>query len=632
MAPSRRQVIKAGIVTGATATVGGPLLLSSRDAAKAATIDPTTIPQYVTQLPVLQAMPPISSSSGKLTFSIGAKQITQQMLPSGFPATPSFGYGSTASSGSYHGPGYTIESQPNLRTQVTWVNQHVDSSGNYQSPLVTVDPTLHWANPPGGTEGRDSMPTFTSTPAPYTGPIPMITHLHGGHTFEESDGYPEAWYLPAAKNIPAGYATTGSFYDQFAQEAQQRWGTAWSPGSAVFTYPFDQLPGTLWYHDHSLGMTRTNVYPGLVGFVILRGGPNDLPAGVLPGPAPQPGDAAGKKYYEYMMVLGDKSFNTDGTLFFPASRSDFGDTTGPYIPQTDVPPYWNPTFLGTTITVNGAVWPNLNVEPRRYRFRWLAAANIRPWALKVVSDPLATRPASAALPIWVIGNDGGFLPGAAVSVDSLPIVTAERYDTIIDFTGIAPGTKLYLINEGGASTVGTTGQVMQFTVGQLASTDTSTPPAQLTLPGFSVPAPTNTRQLAFTQITSAQLGSGVIAQMAVGTVNSDGTANPIDWSAPITENPALNSTETWELWNFGPGGHAFHLHLVEGQIINRQPIAGGATTPPNPWETGPKDVVSIPANQITRFKATFDRASRYVWHCHFLDHEDHDMMRPWLIS
>lgn len=106
MAPSRRQVVKAGIAAGAAATVGGPLPPSSRDAAKAATIDPTTIPRYVTRLPVLRAMPPIGGSSGKLTFSIGAKQITQQMLPSGFPATPSFGYGSTADSGSYHGPGY----------------------------------------------------------------------------------------------------------------------------------------------------------------------------------------------------------------------------------------------------------------------------------------------------------------------------------------------------------------------------------------------------------------------------------------------------------------------------------------------------------------------------------------------
>src|SRR5436190_1599383 len=91
----------------------------------------------------------------------------------------------------------------------------------YAADLFVL-PTMHWANPPGGVDGRDSRPVFTSTPDPYRGPMPFVTHLHGAHVTDESDGYPEAWYLPVARNIPAGYARVGSFYDQFSAEAHDR--------------------------------------------------------------------------------------------------------------------------------------------------------------------------------------------------------------------------------------------------------------------------------------------------------------------------------------------------------------------------------------------------------------------------
>lgn len=92
-----------------------------------------------------------------------------------------------------------------------------------------MDPTLHWANPPAGIEGRDSCSAFAATPPPYTGPIPLVAHLHGAHVSEESGGYPEAWTLPAAADIPAGFANVGSFYDQFREEAAERFGTIWTP-------------------------------------------------------------------------------------------------------------------------------------------------------------------------------------------------------------------------------------------------------------------------------------------------------------------------------------------------------------------------------------------------------------------
>ncbi|MFY0542133.1 hypothetical protein [Nannocystis pusilla] len=152
----------------------------------------------------------------------------------------------------------------------------MSADGDYLPHLLPVDPTLHWANPPGGVSARDTRPGFSSTPARYTGPIPIVTHLHGAvGVGDESDGYAEAWFLPVADDIPAGYATEGTWYDFFAAKAEAKFGASWSPGSATFQYPNEERASTKWYHDHVLGLTRLNVYAGLAGFYLLRGGPDD---------------------------------------------------------------------------------------------------------------------------------------------------------------------------------------------------------------------------------------------------------------------------------------------------------------------------------------------------------------------
>src|SRR5262249_27764989 len=159
-----------------------------------------------------------------------------------------------------------------------------------------------------------------------------------------------------------------TYYERFRAGSEHRNGVKWPTGSAVFDYRNDQRATTLWYHPHELGMTRTNVHAGLTGMYVLRGGPGDLPPGVLPDPV-----------HELPLVIQDRSVNTDGSLFFPASRGFFGDTPpeGPWIPKSDVPPIWNPEFFGNTMVVNGNTWPVLSVEPRRYRFRLLNACNAR---------------------------------------------------------------------------------------------------------------------------------------------------------------------------------------------------------------------------------------------------------------
>jgi FtsP/CotA-like multicopper oxidase with cupredoxin domain len=136
-----------------------------------------------------------------------------------------------------------------------------------------------------------------------------------------------------------------TLHNTFRAEAQARTGQAWTPGSAVFQYENDQDAATLWYHDHTLGMTRLNVYAGPAGFYLIRGGDRDLPSGILPGPAPALGDPPGKTYYEIPIAIQDRSFNADGSLFYPTSREFFDGFAGPYIPNSDVPPIWNPELF-----------------------------------------------------------------------------------------------------------------------------------------------------------------------------------------------------------------------------------------------------------------------------------------------
>ncbi|HSP56241.1 MAG TPA: twin-arginine translocation signal domain-containing protein, partial [Dehalococcoidia bacterium] len=528
---TRRQLLKASAITGAALLVPGssrlfiPDLLHPQTARAEAipggTLDPTTVPKYVAPLIIPPAMPRQATIERNSIdyYVIAVRQFLQQILPPGHPASTVWSYGSVAGGGTFNYPAFTIEATVNRPVRVKLVNELVDGSGNYLPHILPVDPTLHWANPPGGVEGRDNHPMFDSTPGPYTGPVPMVVHLHGGHSVEESDGYAAAWYLPAAINIPEGYATVGSFYDVFKAKAEGLNGAIWEPGSAVFQYANDQRAGTNWFHDHTLGMTRLNVYAGPAGFYLMRGGPSDLPASVLPGPAPQLGDPPGTKYYEIPIAVQDRSFNSDGSLFYPDSRAFFDGFAGPYIGtetypgsgiESDISPIWNPEFFGNTMVVNGRTWPVLNVEPRRYRFRFLNGCNSRFLILKIVSTPLARRPARAALPFWQIGTEGGFL-STPVQLDQLLMALAERADVIVDFTGLPVGTELYLINEapdepfGGGKTgkdfvaadPGTTGQVMKFVVVPLASTDTSVPPDQLNLPAFTpLGAATNTRRVA----------------------------------------------------------------------------------------------------------------------------------------
>jgi spore coat protein A len=645
---TRRQFVKAGAVGGAALLVPWEAAGRAWAAIPGGSLDPTTIDKYVVPLVVPPVMPPLTGPRNQAIdrYAIAVRQFRQQILPPGLPATTVWSYGSAPHRGTFNYPAFTIEARVDRPVRVKWINDLVDRSGRYLPHLLPVDPTLHWANPPGGTTGRDSRPTFAATPGPYIGPVPIVTHLHGSHSTEESDGFAEAWYLPHATNIPAGYARVGSFYEEFRAKFKARWHQGWPPGTAVFQYQNDQRATTMWFHDHALGMTRVNVYAGPAGFYLLRGGPDDLPAGVLPGPAPGLGDPPGTRYYEIPLAVQDRSFNRDGSLFYPASRRFFDGFGGPYIPGSDISPIFNPEFFGNTMVVNGRTWPVLAVEPRRYRLRFLNGCNSRFLLLKLVTDPLARRPAGVAVPFWQIGSEGGFLP-APVQLDQLLLGLAERADVIVDFTGLPVGTELYLINEGPDEPFGggepgegfeaadpaTTGQVLKLTVVPLASRDTSVPPDQLTLPTFTpLPPATTTRRVSLNEEDSAVLeGVGPRAAL-LGTLDASGHPVHMGWDDPITEHPALGATEIWELHNFTEDAHPIHIHEVQFQVVDRQPFQDAPARPPERWETGYKDTVIAYPDEITRVKATFDLAGLYVWHCHIVEHEDNEMMRPYRVG
>ncbi|MCQ4084798.1 multicopper oxidase [Streptomyces sp. RB6PN25] len=641
---SRRYVLKAGVIGG------GCLFLpktASQVHAPTGAMDPVAIEKYVTELLIPPVMPwdRRDRKTGLDSYTIGVRQFRQQILPPGQPATTVWGYGSTQHPETFNAPSFTIEAEFDQAVRVTWVNQLRDCKGNYLPHLLPVDPTLHWAYPPGGMSGRDSRPTYASTPGPYTGPVPIVTHLHGGQSSEESDGYAEAWYLPNALGIPAGYAPVGSFYRKFGEKFEERFGQGWSNGEAVFQYANRERASTLWFHDHALGITRLNVYAGLAGFYLLRGGPDDLPPGVLPGPAPKRGDAPTGRFCEIPIVIQDRSFNTDGSLFYPASRAFADGFKGPYIPGSDIPPIWNPEFFGNTLVTNGRTWPVLPVEPRRYRFRFLNGCNSRYLVLKIVADRLAHRPVPPALPFWQIGSEGGFLP-APVERDQLLIAPAERADVIVDYTSIPVGTDLYLINEGPDSAyqggkVGTdfapaeprtTGQVMKFTVKPLTSPDTTVPPRHLTLPALTPIGPASrTRQVSLNEEKSARLNGVGTRAVLLGTLDPNEKPVPMRWADPITENPALGATEIWEIHNLTADAHPIHIHEVQFQVVDRQPT-GQAARAPEPWENGFKDTVITYPNGVTRVRVKFDQEGRYMWHCHMLDHEDNEMMRPYHVG
>jgi FtsP/CotA-like multicopper oxidase with cupredoxin domain len=306
------------------------------------------------------------------------------------------------------------------------------------------------------------------------------------------------------------------------------------------------------------------------------------------------------------------------------------------------------------IMVNGNTWPFQTVEKRRYRIRFLNGCQSRFLILDFNQIP--------GVEVWQIGNEGGFLAApvnlTATNGNRLLMGLAERADMIVDFTNVPAGN--YVLGNVGpdepfgggepgegfeTSDPDSTGQIMQFRVVPAMAPDPTTPPQYLQLPAItSLPAETVTRPLALLEMMSA-FHDGP-AEAVLGTVDSMGMAMHKMWSDPISENPAVGDTELWEFFNFTADAHPMHVHEVTFEVVNRQAITFnegemghisdvtpvGDARAPEAWESGFKDTVIAYPGEVTRIRAKFDTPGQFVWHCHIVEHEDNEMMRPYRIG
>jgi spore coat protein A len=466
-------------------------------------------------------------------------------------------------------PGPTFEVRRGEPVTVRWTNA-LAANGRTLPHLLPVDRSIHIAHTRAG---------------PPDG-APLVTHLHGGHSEAESDGDPEAWFTP-------GFSERGP---AFSKE--------------IYRYDNDQEAATLWYHDHALGLTRLNVGAGLAGFYLVRDGNEDrlgLPSGA----------------HEIPLLIQDRTFTARGELFV-ASHPDRKGVPDPSI---------QPEELGAAILVNGMVWPFEEVEPRRYRLRFLNGSDSR--FLALAFDP--------HLPFHLIGTDAGFLESPTV-LDRLVLAPAERADVVVDFSG-ARGRTVRLLNSAPAPFPGgdppdprTVARVMAFRVGAAAAKDQSRIPDRLRAEPLRDLRPTAPiRELALFE-GKDEFGR---PKPLLGTLR-DGVKT---WHDPITEDPVLGAVEAWDIYNSTVDSHPIHLHLVHFRVVGHRSFAGdpapdgalrtvrwvGEDRPPGADERGPKDTVRVPPRTRTRIVAGFDRPGRYVWHCHILSHEDHEMMRPFVV-
>jgi spore coat protein A, manganese oxidase len=424
---------------------------------------------------------------------------------------------------------------------------------------------------------------------PLGNQVRAMTHLHGAFVAGNSDGN------PAITPNGFGLGDTQTVY-----------------------YPNEQPATLLWFHDHALGATRLNVFSGLAAAYILR---DEFDTGTEPNPIGIPGGA-----YEIPLVIQDRQFNPDGTFLYPTS--DIEGVT------------WIGEYFGDVMLVNGKVWPFLNVEPRMYRFRILNGCNARILNLDIGGPTF-----------WQIGAEGGMWD-IPVPVKNLVMGPAERADVLVDFSKF-PGARLVMKNHRPHSPVSNPApqlpQVMQIRVG---TTVTQPGPSSIpsSLPGraANLSNPVATRYITLNEIDVDE---------PTWFLNLNG----LHFEDPITETPKVGTVEDWIYINVTGDTHPMHTHLITFQVIGRTPFdaqaygeayegahgvpggidptpfATGPMEPPDPTERGFKDTVKANPGQFTTIRAKFDLPTgvtapqSYVHHCHIVEHEDNDMMRPFTV-
>ncbi|MES3516723.1 MAG: multicopper oxidase domain-containing protein [Natronomonas sp.] len=530
--------------------------------------------RWVDELPRPAVAEPSGRKEGHPHYEI-EMQAVEQRLHRDLPPTTVFGY-----DGLYPGP--TIEARQGEPIFVRWKNALPERH------ILPVDTTIKAQKAPHDGSG-----------------VWAVTHLHGGNVPPESDGQDEMWYTP-------GYEETGPKFD-----------------GKDYLYPNDQPAATLWYHDHAPGITRLNVYAGLAGLYLLRSD-TEAELGLPDGE------------YEIPLVFQDRRFEEDGSLFYPSTTND---------PTDDLP---DPTivrqFYGDTSVVNGKVWPRLSVEPRKYRLRLLNGANSRYYRLKLLEYDEATGETGGDGPAFVgIGNDGGLLSEPVRVERRLEFGPGQRFDVVVDFSEYA-GETLLLHNDAPAPYLGSgrgdelsLPEVLLVDVSSAAVTDDSRVPDTLVdTPEIDAAEAVRERHLA---LTSRSDEHGRMFHL----LGSDGDPSGHRMSDPITERVNSGDVEIWSFDNRTGMSHPMHLHVVHFQVLGRQSTAAydpdtagidvSELEPPRAFERGWNDTISVDPGEVVHVAVPFgeydgkfeDHTGRYMWHCHMLEHEDYDMMRPFEI-
>jgi spore coat protein A len=456
----------------------------------------------------------------------------------------------------------------------------------YPGPLIEAfrgtPITVHWENQLPAKHLFKIDPHIHGAMAPVP-EVRTVPHLHGARTRSQDDGLPEAWFTPGS--------TRTNFYAN------------------------EQAAATLWYHDHAIGITRLNVYAGLSGFYLLRD-PDEQAMNLPSGE------------FEIPMILQDRTLADDGQLVYsPTFEDELELAEG----------VWGSEFFGDLPVVNGAVSPYVEVEARPYRLRLLNGANSRFFNLYF---NLAKHPTDvpSVISFHQIGSDGGFLPKPA-ELQSLLLAPAERADLIVDFSSLEDRT-VTLSNRAPAPypNWGSSAPVRKpiYEIVQFRVTRSAASPRKqffLTPQKPFIPldqaASIKTRDFVLSDDMDAQGRSRGMK------INSKG------YDEPVTESVKLGTTETWRFINTTDDAHPMHLHLVQFQILHRQGFNPasfrtsklefvGVIRPPAANEAGWKDTAVVNPGEVLTILARFEGyTGRYVFHCHMLEHEDNDMMRPY---
>jgi spore coat protein A, manganese oxidase len=567
---TRRRLLRRGIYTAAGLSLqkGAPVLGQAM-ASPAPVRSTVKLPRYIDPLPI----PSIIRSTGKPdeVIDIEMRQF-QQKVHRDLPPTTLWGY-----NGSWPGP--TIEARSGQPLNINWVSKLPTTH------ILPIDHSIHGAE--------------SSIPA-----VRNVAHIHGACVLPDDDGYPESWFTAQGEHGPHG--------------------PKFNPRPS--SYPNCQHSATLWYHDHCLGITRLNVYAGLAGFYLIRDEAEkalNLPEGE----------------FEIPLMLQDRLFHHDGSLFYPKV------VNGPR-----EHPIWIQEFYGDYNCVNGMVTPFLEVEPRKYRFRILNAANARFYHLRMYNSDETGKVLNESFDVpsfQQIGSDGGLLP-SPLELHYLLLGPGERFDVVIDFSG-CEGKFFSLVNDAPAPyTMG--GQylaedVMLFKVTKsLSSKDTATVPDSL-IPFETLNPTFATRERLLLVSEKERPSDGYVITGLLGNAR---------WHEPITEDPKAGSTEIWSFVNITGDVHPLHVHLVQFQVLNRQTFdvqtyqqtgklvfTGRPMAPERNERPAHKDTIKSYPGYVTRIIQRFDlpqgtpvtpgQEFLYVWHCHILEHEDNEMMRPYKV-